>query len=97
MALARYANRRDANEKEIVQALEAIGCTVWRLDEPVDLLVGRGARNWLLEVKDPSKPRRDRQLTDNQKKFFASWQGQVRKIETAEEAIQVVTESYKND
>ena len=45
--------RRDDNEYEIIQALEAIGCTVRRLDRPVDLLVGYRASNYLIEVKNP--------------------------------------------
>ena len=35
-----YKRARDANEPEIVEALEKHGATVWRLDTPVDLLVG---------------------------------------------------------
>ena len=71
MTLNRYATRRDANEKEIIQALESIGCTVYRLDSPVDLLVGYRARNILLEVKDGNKVRSERKLTKAQRKFFA--------------------------
>jgi hypothetical protein len=88
--LNRYAKQRDENEKEIVAALESIGCTVYQLDQPVDLLVGRGATNVLMEIKNPAKPRADRQLTPNQRRFFASWKGQVCKVETVEEAIEVV-------
>ena len=87
--------RRDENEPEIVQALEAIGCTVLRQDFPCDLAVGYRARNFYIEVKNPNKPKRDRQLTKTQKQFFASWKGQVRVVETPEEAIKLVTEAYK--
>lgn len=91
VSLNRYAKRRDENEAEIVKALESIGCTVHRLDTPVDLLVGRGAANLLIEVKNPDKPRGDRQLTEGQRKFFAAWKGQVCQVETVDEAIKVVT------
>ncbi len=83
--------RRDENEKEIIAALESIGCTVFRLDYPVDLLCGRGGRNILIEVKNPDKPKSDRKRTAAQRKFFKDWQGQVRVCETAEEAIELVT------
>ncbi len=83
---------RDENEPEIIAALEAIGCTVWPLHTPVDLLVGRGAVNILMEVKNPAKPKSSRKKTKLQKEFFASWNGQVRIVETAEEAIKLVTE-----
>jgi hypothetical protein len=89
LSLNRYAKRRDANEPEIVDALEAAGCTVERLDTPADLLVGKGARNFLIEVKAPGgRP------TKSQKEFFARWKGQARIVETAEEALEVVRECY---
>ncbi len=36
----RWDAKRDANEKPIVEALEAAGCGVWK-DLPVDLLIRR--------------------------------------------------------
>lgn len=43
----------DANEPEIVEALEAIGCKCYSIEKPVDLLV-EYQRIWvLLEVKNP--------------------------------------------
>ena len=87
--------RRDENEPEIVQALEAIGCTVFRLDFPCDLLVGYRARNFLIEVKDSGKSPSRRKLTETQVAFFKNWKGQVRKVETPEEAIKLVTKAYK--
>ena len=92
MSLNRYAKRRDDNEPEIIQALEAIGCTVYQLDEPCDLLVGRGAKNLIIEVKDGNKQPSRRQLTDNQKDFFANWKGQVCQVKNVDEAIAVVQE-----
>lgn len=49
------ARRRDANEPEIVDALETIGVQVWRVSESglADLLTFRAGR-WLpIEVKMP--------------------------------------------
>ena len=85
MSLHRYAKARDKNEKEIVNALEAIGCTVVRLDTPVDLLCGRGGKNILLECKMPKG-----RLTKPQVKFLAGYKGQVRVVTTPEEAIAAV-------
>lgn len=89
--MRKYGNRRDRNEPEIKQALEAIGATVYLLDLPLDLLVGYQGRNWLLEVKDPEQTAHNRKLTPNQVKFFDTWKGQRAKVETAEEAIEIVT------
>jgi len=85
----RYGNRRDANEQEIVDALEAIGATVYRLDRPCDLLVGYRAHNFLIEVKAPTG-----RLTRGQREFMRTWKGQVRVVENPEDAIDVVTHSY---
>jgi len=86
MSLNRYAKRRDENEESIVNALEAIGCTVVRLDSPVDLLCGRGGTNILLECKMPKG-----RNTKPQQRFFSGWKGQARVVRTPEEAIEAVT------
>lgn len=53
MTLRAFANKRDAAEPAIVQALEQCGCLVRRMDKPVDLLVFHrpSARVFLVEVK----------------------------------------------
>jgi hypothetical protein len=69
VSLNRYAKRRDANEGEIVGALEQAGAYVHPLDEPCDLLVGFRSRWFMLEVKDGAKPAYDRPLTPAQINF----------------------------
>ena len=97
MGLSKYANKRDANEPEIVQALEAIGCTVFRMDRPVDLLVGYlspiGPINFLIECKMPGRENRKDQQT--QRDWMKGWRGQVRVVTSAEEAIELVTQAYQ--
>ncbi len=87
-------HRTDANQKAIIKALEDIGCTVYPMARPVDLLVGYQAKNLLLEVKN--KDGLDT-LTDFQRKWIPSWKGQVRIVHGADEAIEVVTESYQQE
>ncbi len=87
----RYGKRVDANQIEIVEALERISCDVLEIGWPLDLLVGYRQRNWLLEIKDPSKPASERKLTPEQVSFFALWRGQKAVVETVDEAIAVVT------
>lgn len=89
MSLNRYAVRRDANEGEIVAALERIGCTVARADI-VDLIVGYRGRSILLELKDGSKPPSARKLTPNQLKLVANWRGQYDVVTSVDEAIAIV-------
>ena len=50
MSLHRYAAKRDANERSIIDALEKCGCSVAQLDV-IDLLVYRAGKLFLLEVK----------------------------------------------
>jgi hypothetical protein len=92
MSRNRYQKERDGNEQEIVDALQAIGCTVQRLDVPVDLLVGYQARNFLMEIKMPGK---EKALTKLQEKFIPEWHGQVRVVTTVDEAIRLVTRAYR--
>lgn len=67
MSLARYAKKRDSNERPIIEALESAGAEVWVLDRPVDLLI-RFRRQWhLMEVKTEKG-----RLTDEQEKFVTS-------------------------
>lgn len=66
MSLARYAKRRDDNEREIVDALRKFGYAVWALDKPADLLVGVRGRFVLLEVKDGAKPPSARKLSPDE-------------------------------
>ena len=88
--MKRRVHRSDLNQPDIIHALKKIGCTVDVIGEPVDLLVGYRKKNFLIECKSPKG-----KLTPPQKKFFAEWKGQVRKARSAEEAIKLVTESYK--
>jgi hypothetical protein len=89
----RYRQRKDANQPEIVQALEAIGCSVWVMHQPCDLLVGRntplGQRAYLLEVKNLKG--RGKRLTPAQVEFRKSWKGPFAIVTSPEQAIAAVT------
>ncbi len=93
MPLARYANARDANEPDIVEALEAAGATVIRLDSPTDLLVGWRGRNYLIEIKVPLGPLgglRGGTLTTDQRRFFLTWRGQRCVARNPREALMAI-------
>lgn len=67
MSLNRHAVKRDEAELPIVQALQAVGALVERLDLPSDLLVKYQGRLFLLEVKTPhTKAGRERARKDQQ-------------------------------
>ena len=82
-------HRTDANQPAIIEALEKIGCGVYVIGRPVDLLVGYRARCFILECKSKTGKK-----TPAQKLFFETWPGQVRIVRSPEEAIRVVTEAY---
>lgn len=88
----RRAAQRDKTEPGIVAALRQVpGVTVYRLDQPVDLLVGFKNQNFLLEVKTPTReggpPRR---LTLAESDFFGSWTGRASVVCNAVEALRAV-------
>jgi len=96
MGLHSHANQRDGNETIIVNALQGIGASVYRLDKPCDLLVGFRGRNYLLEIKLPVGPRggtSHSRLNDLQEEFAATWRGQFEVVRSVEDAIEAITGS----
>jgi len=90
----RRAAKVDSNHAEIVAALRQVGCSVQSLAAVgggcPDLLVGRGGKAWLLEVK----AERGR-MTPDQVVWFGLWGGPpVVVVRSAEDALQVVGGSY---
>jgi hypothetical protein len=75
----RTAARLDANQPEVVKALEAFGCTVLSLAQlghgVPDLLWGKNGRMGLIEVKDGTRPACDRRLNPKQLEWHAWWRG----------------------
>lgn len=73
------ASKIDANQPEIVAALRKVGATVHSTAGVAkgfpDLTVGYKRATYLLEVKDGSKPPSARELTPDQVKWYATWNG----------------------
>lgn len=90
----RYSLQRDLNEPEIIDALVSVGCSVWSMHEPCDLLVGRVVhgvpRTFLLEVKNPAKNASHKKLTKAQVAFRATWRGHYAVVETVAQALAAV-------
>ncbi len=87
------AKRVDENQEAIVQALRSQGASVLSLAAlgqgvPDILVYSPFTRQYILfEIKNPSKPKADRQLTPDQVKWHADWKGPVRIVHTAQEAL----------
>ena len=90
----RLAARTDANQADIVKALLDIGASVHILagvgQGCPDLLVGLAGRNFLLEVKNGSKPPSKRKLTPAEAEWHAEWRGQVCVVESVEAALEII-------
>ena len=87
MSLHRYDARRDKNEPEIVKAFESRGISVYRLDKPLDLLLGYNKSNYLVEVKVLGK-----KLNKNQELFVELWKGQAIIISSIDQAMRFADE-----
>lgn len=92
--MVKRAARIDENQPGIVSALRQAGASVQPLHAVgqgcPDLLVGYGRENYLMEVKNPEKPKRDQRLTDDQTDWHAEWQGEVFIVRTQLEALKVI-------
>lgn len=85
----------DANHNAIVKALRAIpGCSAHSTaalgNGFPDVVAGYRGRNFLLEVKDGDKKPSARLMTDDERKFYKTWNGHVALVESVEEALREV-------
>lgn len=80
----RRAAKRDASEQSIIDALEAAGCFCFRLNTPVDLLILKGEKWHLMEVKTPGANLR-RKDQEAQQAFCKAYNVPI--VQTPEEAL----------
>ncbi len=98
MGLHSYANTRDANEPEIVDALLAAGASVDRVDTPCDLIVGYydeilGPQTILIEVKLPPGPEggiSHSKLTPKEMEFSGRHKGRYFVARCIEDALRAI-------
>lgn len=90
----RRVARVDENQKTIVEGLRAVGASVQTLHQVgkgvPDLLVGWRGENYLLEIKNPRRPKSKRKLNDEQVEWISSWNGQWARVETIHEALAAI-------
>lgn len=90
-----HAAKVDANQPKIVKELRDLGYSVkpvHQIKRFADILVGKGGKNWIFEIKDPAKPPSARKLTEGEEEFFDDWQGQVDVILTTEDALEIMSD-----
>lgn len=94
MSLHRRNPRRDRNETAIVQTLRWAGWSVLRLSIPgaPDLLLGRGERLVLAEIKVPGAT-----LRPNQRLWHADWRGpKPLLLRSVEDALEI-SKSFRSE
>ncbi len=90
----RRAARIDENQPDIVAALRAVGASVQPLHAVgkgcPDLLVAHRMVNYVIEIKNPDKPVRDRRLKPDQITWHDAWRAPVHIVETVADALRVI-------
>lgn len=84
MSIHRKNPRRDANEPEIIRALEQVGASVSKISATgfPDLVVGWRGENILMEVKDKKG-----KLTEDEQRWHDHWRGTVHIVRSADDAL----------
>lgn len=89
----RRAARIDVNQPELVKQIRQCGASVLhvhQLKNCFDILVGFKGLNFAFEIKDPNKSESGKRLTEGEQKFFNEWKGQVNKVESIEEILNII-------
>lgn len=86
--------RTDDNQQLIVKQLRQLGCSV-AITSMIgkgfpDLVIGYKDKNFLVELKDGSKPKSQKGLTMDEAKFFTAWKGQCDKCENLDEICKII-------
>jgi hypothetical protein len=88
--------RTDANQTAIVSAFRKCGASV-AITSALgkgfpDLVVGYRRRNFLVEIKDGSKPPSAQKLTPDETKWHDAWRGQITIIRSVDDVLTLLNE-----
>jgi len=88
------AKRVDSNQAAIVETFRSVGATVQHLHVIgrgcPDILVGFRGVNYLVEIKDGSKPPSKRQLTPDEIEWHRLWRGQISIVKNNDDALRLI-------
>lgn len=89
----------DANQSDIVAYARRLGFSVAvtaKLGKGFpDIVMGKNGRNWLVEIKDGSKPPSQRKLSESEQKFHSEWRGQICIVESRDDIDAIYSEAMK--
>lgn len=89
------AKKVDDNQPQLVKQMRRIpGLTVF-LTHTLgkgfgDAVLGFRKNNYIIEIKDPSKPPSARKLTPDEEKFHEEWEGQITVVETIDDVLNLL-------
>jgi len=92
VSINRFSKRRDFNEPEIIARFKELGCTVYRIDLPCDLLVFKDGTVKLAEVKQPNGS-----LNAKQKAFWGQFEEYGEVVRTIKEVDAMVDKHFTTD
>ncbi len=92
------AKKVDENQKRLVEALRQVPGVRVSHTHMIgkgfpDIVVGYKGRNYLFEIKNPRQPKSGRKLTEDEERWHEEWTGQVDKVETVYEIINIINEA----
>lgn len=90
MSIKRWSTRKDISQQAIVEALEAVGCEVWIIERPCDLLTNFRGR-WLpIECKTPQRNGRARKRSDQAEQTALIERTRIPVVTTPIEALRAI-------
>ena len=85
--------RKDTNQDDIVKAFRNFGFTAHVTSQLgngfPDLVVGKHGVNYLVEIKDGTKPPSKRALTDDEFEFHWKWRGSIHIVESVDDVLRL--------
>lgn len=92
----RRAARTDDNHQDIVDHFRACGFSVFSTHGVgkgfPDIVIGRGGKNGLVEIKDGAKSLSRRALTTDEAAFHASWRGKIHIVNGMRDVLSIAAE-----
>jgi len=87
--------RTDANQKKIVEMVRKLPGASITSTHTIgkgfpDLVIGYKGINYLIELKDGSKPKSQKNLTPDEVEFHMKWNGQIAICENFEDILKIL-------
>lgn len=87
--------RTDANQKQIVEMVRKLPGASITSTHIIgkgfpDLVIGYKGINYLIELKDGSKPKSQKKLTPDEVEFHMKWNGQIAICENFEDILKIL-------